>query len=163
MGDGKDLAVRVGMGVDRRLVQSQVEFVLGTGTQLRSPVPGLRWWRLAPLTEAEVWHVKDLIAQTGLQLAREELRLARVGPFRSAVFFAATGEPTKVSLDDGSWSSSAARLSPADPPPRRKPPLGRTPASRPPGPVPALQRKALQHQSVSLWHLPIGASPYQLP
>ena len=66
--DGRDLAVRVSLGADRRLVNSQVQFVLGAGTQLRSPVPGLRWWRLGPLTEAEVWVVKDLIAQTGLQL-----------------------------------------------------------------------------------------------
>ena len=121
VGDGRDLGVRVSVEADRRLVQSQVEFVLGSGSQLRSPVPGLRWWRLGPLTEAEAWHVKDLIAQTGLELARVDVRLARMGPFRLAAFFAATGTPVKTSFDDGSWTSSAAKLSPAEPPPRRKP------------------------------------------
>ena len=118
--DGRDLAVRVSAEVDKLQVQSQVQFILGETARMRSAEPGLRWWRLGPLAEAELWHVKDLIAQTGLTLAREDIRLARMGPFRSAVFFGAHGEPTQLSLDDGSWGSSEAQLTPAEPPPRRK-------------------------------------------
>ena len=44
-----------------------------------------------------------------------------MGPFRFCAYFAATGEPLRHSLDDGSWEASAARLEPASPPPRRSP------------------------------------------
>jgi hypothetical protein len=117
--DGKDLALRISASADRAVLQSQVQFVLGSEAKVRSSEPGLRWWRLGPLADAELWQVKDLIALTGLQLARADLRVARMGPFRSAVFFAASGEPTRTTLDDGSWASSEARLSPAQAPPRR--------------------------------------------
>ena len=89
--DGKDIAVRVAPDADRAVVQSQLQFVLGTECKLRASEPGLRWWRLGPLTDAELWEVKVLIGRTGLQLARADLRVARMGPFRSAVYFAASG------------------------------------------------------------------------
>ena len=122
--EGKDLAVRVSAELDRRLLQSQVEFVLGSAVKLHSPAFGARWWRLGPLSESELWRVKDLIAQTGLQLVRADLRFARMGPFRSAVYFMATGSPSRSSLDDGSWTCSEARLTPAEPPPRNRPSTG---------------------------------------
>ena len=62
-----------------------------------------------------------MVAATGLVPLRGELRVARMGPFRSAVYFAAAGDPTRWSLDDGSWSASEARLTQAEPPPRRQP------------------------------------------
>ena len=120
--DGKDLAVRVTGEAQLESLQSQLRFVLDNqGAQFRRAEPGLRWWRLGPLSDAELWRVKDLIAQTGLQLARAELRMARMGPFRSAVFFPATGQPTVTTLDDGSWDGCEARLQQAEPPPRRRP------------------------------------------
>ena len=124
--DGKDLAVRVLPEADRRTIQSQVQFVLGGEVRLRSPVAGLQWWKLGPLSEAELWQAKDLIAATGLKLARDELRQTRMGPFRFAVFFPATGAVERTSFDDGSWNTSEARLTPAEPPPRRKSPSGPT-------------------------------------
>ena len=121
----KDVAVRVEAGCSPeavQAVQAQVQFVLeDKQAQLRRPVPGQRWWRLGPLTEAECWRLQEMVAATGLVPLRGELRVARMGPFRSAVYFAATGEPTKWSLDDGSWAASEARLTPAEPPPRRQP------------------------------------------
>ena len=136
---GKDLAVRVSHEADRLVIQSQVQFILGGAAALRSAEPGLRWWRLGPLSDAEMWRVKDLIAETGLQLARADFRVARMGPFRSAVYFAASGEPARTSLDDGSWSSSEARLSPAGPPPRQKGPgAALTPKSTWGGPRPVV-------------------------
>ena len=120
--DGKDLAVRVTQEANLESLQSQLRFVLDNqGAQFRRAEPGLRWWRLGPLSDAELWRVKTLIAQTGLQLVRAELRMARMGPFRSAVFFPATGQPVVTTLDDGSWDGCEARLQLADPPPRRRP------------------------------------------
>ena len=49
------------------------------------------------------------------------------GPFRICVYFAAVGQPTKWTLDDGSWASRAA-LHLADPPPRRGTPAVRVAA-----------------------------------
>lgn len=130
----KDVAVRVNAGCSAealQAVQAQVQFILeDRQAQFRRPVPGQRWWRLGPLTEAECWRLQEMVAATGLEPLRGELRVARMGPFRSAVYFAATGEPTKRSLDDGSWSASEARLTPAEPPPRRQP--GGLAASRAP-------------------------------
>lgn len=118
--DGKDLAIRVTAEADRALLQAKVNFVLRAPTTLRSAEPGVQWWRLGPLREAELWKLKTLIAGLGLELVRAELRLASLGPFRSAVFFPARGVPTKFSLDDGSWTASAAVLTKADPPARRR-------------------------------------------
>ena len=121
----KDVAVRVAAGCPAEMlqaVQAQVQFALADKqVQIRRAVPGQRWWRLGPLTEAECWKLQELVALTGLVPLRGELRVARMGPFRSAVYFAATGEPTRRSLDDGSWFASEARLTTADPPPRRQP------------------------------------------
>jgi hypothetical protein len=57
-----------------------------------------------------------------LSPARGEVRLGQAGPFRRVAFFAAQGSPTRTSLDDGGWGRScAARLTPAQPPPRSSP------------------------------------------
>ena len=117
--DGRDLAIRVSMEADRTMIKAQVDLVVGNAT-LRTAEPGVRWWRLGPLTEAELWRVPDLITSLGLRLVRAELRRANLGPFRHAVFFPASGEPSRTTLDDGKWSSSEARLTPAAPPSRRK-------------------------------------------
>ena len=71
------------------------------------------------------------MAATGLVPLRGELRVARMGPFRSAVYFAASGEPTKLSLDDGTWNASEARLTPAEPPARRQPTRSASRSPRP--------------------------------
>jgi hypothetical protein len=120
LASSKDVAVRVSVDADIPALQAQLQFVLGDqGRPLRRAVPGQRWWRLGPLRDAELWVAKDLVARTGLVPLRDELRMARAGPFRSYVYFAASGEPTKTSLDDGSWGSTEAVLVPAEPPPRR--------------------------------------------
>ena len=124
LADNKDVAIRISDGTDRIAVQRHIAFVVGDNVTVKSVEPGVRWWRLGPLTEAELWRVQDLIAATGLQSARPEIRQARLGPFRWAVYFPARGLPTKASFDDGSWNSSAAQLTPAEPPPRQKRPLG---------------------------------------
>ena len=150
----KDVAVRVEAGCSPealQAVQTQVQFVLeDRQAQFKRSVPGQRWWRLGPLTEAECWRLQELVAATGLVPLRGELRVARMGPFRSAVYFSATGEPTKLSLDDGSWSASEARLTPAEPPPRRQ----RAPAAAPRGPP---QRTSLL--AGSTWAGPLRSSP----
>ena len=138
----KDVAVRVTAGCPPealQAVQAQVQFVLeDRAAQFKRAVPGQRWWRLGPLTEEECWRMQDLVAATGLVPLRGELRVARMGPFRRAVYFAAAGEPTAWSLDDGSWSASEARLSHAEPPPRRQPKSSAAPAPRQsPGSLPA--------------------------
>ena len=112
----KDVAVRVTGEADVSMVQAQLQFVFGdSGVQFRRAIPGQRWWRLGPLRDAELWEVKDMIAKTGLEPLRGELRTARAGPFRSFVYFAATGSPTRQSFDDGGWNSSRASLQPAEP------------------------------------------------
>jgi hypothetical protein len=104
-------------------IQAQVRFILGEeSAQFRRATPGQKWWRLGPLRDAELWVAKDLIGQLGLAPLRDELRTARAGPFRSFVYFSAVGTPTKLSLDDGSWTGSEATLQPAEPPPRRSGP-----------------------------------------
>ena len=119
----KDIAVRVTSVANLAELEAQIAFIFGSdAAKFRRAVPGQRWWRFGPLRDAELWAVKDLIAQTGLVPLRDELRTARAGPFRSYVYFAAAGSPSRTSLDDGSWSCSQAALQPAEPPPRRKPP-----------------------------------------
>jgi hypothetical protein len=182
LADGKDLAVRVSADADRGAVQTQVTFALGDAATVRSAEPGVRWWRLGPLTDAEVWQAKALIASVGLELARDELRLARMGPFRSAIYFPARGQPARTSLDDGTWGGSAAQLSPADPPARRKPVTGaalppqstwagpRTsaaPAARPqpspPVPAPTGSSGNLQPASVATANVWFAEPPSQPP
>ena len=120
LASSKDVAVRVSTAADLPTLQAQLQFTLGEQAgQFRRAVPGQRWWRFGPLRDAELWVVKELVAQTELTPLRGELRTARAGPFRSYVYFAASGTPSKMSLDDGSWGSSEAYLQPAEPPPRR--------------------------------------------
>ena len=140
LASSKDVAVRVSAGVDVAALQAQLQFVLGEKSRpLRRAVPGQRWWRLGPLRDAEVWAAKELIAGTGLAPLRDEFRIARAGPFRTYVYFAASGTPTKTSLDDGSWGSSEACLTPADPPPRKQQTAVANKSSHVPGPALASQ------------------------
>ena len=98
---------------DWALFKSQLQFVLWSDCKLQASEPGLRWWRLGPLTDVELWEVKVLIARTGLRVARADLRVAPMGPFRSAVYFAASGMPNYASSDNGSWCNSEASFTPA--------------------------------------------------
>lgn len=79
-----------------------------------------------------------LISSLGLKLERNDVRFAAANRTRtrSYAFFAATGQPLKMSLDDGSWNSSEARLTRAEPPPRR------SPAPDPPSAAPARQARS---------------------
>ena len=118
--NGKDVAVRVSAEADVAALQAQLCATLDdVQATFRRPVPGQRWWRLGPLTEAEVWRATELVNRTGL-VASSALRVAAAGPFRKYVYFAAAGTPSRTSLDDGSWTGSSAQLQPADPPPRKK-------------------------------------------
>ena len=120
LASGKDVAVRVSAEADVAALQAQLCATLDdVKATFRRPIPGQRWWRLGPLTEAEVWQAADLVTKTGL-VAIGALRVAAAGPFRKYVYFAAAGRPTCTSLDDGSWTGSSAQLQPADPPPRKK-------------------------------------------
>ena len=58
----------------------------------------------------------------GLSPLRAEVRLAKSGPFRTFAYFAATGDPVRVTLDDCTWNSSQAQLTAASPLPRRSAP-----------------------------------------
>ena len=120
LADNKDVAIRMSAGADHAVLKRHIAFVVGDNITMKSIEPGVRWWRLGPLTEAELWRVHDLITATGLQCVRPEVRKARMGPFRWAVFFPARGQPSTTTFDDGSWNSSAAQLTPAEPPPRPK-------------------------------------------
>ena len=135
--DGRDIGIRVSADVDRAAIKAQVEFVLGGATSLKSVEPGVRWWVLTHLTLAEMYRVQDMIASTGLRLARAELRVAEFGPFRRSVFFTASGQPSKTLLDNGGWIGSEAKLFPADPPPPRKKNAALPPQSTWGGPRPA--------------------------
>jgi hypothetical protein len=118
--NGKGLGLRVAPGASTEALMAQVQFAAKDDKAfVRRPVSGARWWRLGPLTDAEVWHAAELVASCGLEPLRGELRIGRAGPFRSVVYFTAVGDPSRRSLDDGSWGSSTATLSPAEPPPQR--------------------------------------------
>jgi hypothetical protein len=120
--DGKDVAVRVSGQVDEPALAAQLAFILRDDqAKFRRATPGLQWWRLGPLTEAELWRAEGIVAQTGLSPLRRELRFAKVG-FRHFVYFSAVGSPTKLSLDDGTWQGCEAKLQRAEPPPRSTPP-----------------------------------------
>ena len=119
----RDIAIRMTAAARPAALQAQVRFALADeAAQVRVPVAGQRWWRLGPLTEAECWRVKDLILAVGLSPLRDEVRLAKAGPFRNFAYFASVGEPICTTLDDCTWNSSEARLTSASPPPRRPAP-----------------------------------------
>ena len=100
-----------------------MRFALRDGTvATRSAVAGMRWWRLGPLTDDELWRVKDMMLELGLAPLGDELRTGKMGPYRSCVYFAAVGEPRCRTRDDGTWGASAAVLQEADPPPVRRTP-----------------------------------------
>ena len=124
--NGRTLGLRVLPGVDVDGMLAQVHFATKDVTaSIHRPVFGARWWQVGPLTDAEAWRATEVVAAFGLQPLRGELRFGRSGPFRSVVYFTAVGEPHRYSLDDGSWAASAAKLSPAAPPPQRpRKPLG---------------------------------------
>ena len=119
--NGKDVAVRVTAEADVTQVQAQLRHGLQDDTvSFRRAVAGLRWWKLGPLHASEEWHVKELIAKLGLVPLDNTMSTAAAGPFRCWVHFASTGDPVEaMTLDDGSWGASSARLLPSRPPPRR--------------------------------------------
>jgi hypothetical protein len=172
----KDLAIRVASTaseVAMAAIRSQVEFVLHEpGVVLRQAVRGHRWWCLGPLTEEECWRKKDLILSTGLVPLRDEMRMKKLGPFRFCVYFSAVGEPNVLTLDDGSWNASAARLQPVDPPPRPLPSTatwGRRASSNNPSPPAAHPTAAPPHRAApprkvafSSWP-PLATSPSPSP
>ena len=123
--DGKDAAVRVKADASSQAIEAQLTFLLGKDIVVRQATPGQRWWKLGPLTEAETYRALELIQKMGLEPLRGELRFGRMGYFRSCVYFAAVGTPSRLTLDDGTWAASHASLHPAEPPPRRGPPSAR--------------------------------------
>lgn len=157
---GRDVGVRISTDTDLTTLEPHLRFGLDDqSATFRRGIPGQRWWRLGPLTEAEAWHAKDLIALTGLEPIRGELRFAQAGPFRRNVYFSAVGEPRRYSLDDGSWNGSAASLQISTPPPRH------TSVARHSFPRPSNNGPALT--SLSTWggarQTSTTASPFQQP
>lgn len=137
---GRDVALRITADANVAELQVQLRHSLkDAAATFRMATPGQRWWKLGPLTESETWKVKELITLLGLVPLRGEVRIAEAGPFRRAAYFAAVGNPTCNTLDDGSWNSSAAKLTPAEPPPRRSAPtnvaIGARAAASRPGPA----------------------------
>ena len=135
---GPDIAVRLSPEADSARALQRVRFALKkVDLGFRSAKPGAKWWRLGPLTQAEAANVRLLIGSLGLRLEGDQVRFAAAGHFRSTAFFRASGEPSRLTLDDGGWNSSAAELRAADPPPRRPGPghslftPGERPAPRP--------------------------------
>ena len=117
---GRDLALRVTHNANVEQLQAQLALFLGGSEgRFRQAVKGQKWWRLGPLTEAESWRALDMIRSVGLEPLRGELRHARLGRWRFAVYFAAVGAPSKVSFDDGSRGCSEAFFLEVSPPPRR--------------------------------------------
>ena len=118
--EGKDLAVRVSSEADVPALQAQLRFaVQDDKAQFKQATMGQRWWRLGPLADAEVWNIKELVRRVGLEPLRGEIRFGKAGPFRTFAFFAAVGEPSRRTLDDGSWMATEAQLTSAGPPPRK--------------------------------------------
>ena len=122
----KDVAVRIDstVGAVAGDVQARIRATLqDPKASVRQPTPGAAWWRLGPLTDADLFRVRDLIAATGLTPLRDEVRLGGAGQFRRTAYFQAAGQPTRMTLDDGGWGrgTCSAKLSPATPPPRRRP------------------------------------------
>ena len=91
---GRDVAVRITAEADAAALEEQLKFAANDRTAtFRRKIPGQRWWRFGPLTEAEAWRVKEMIAMTGLEPLRGEVRLGQAGPYRRLAFFSAVGEP----------------------------------------------------------------------
>ena len=160
---GKDIAVRLTSGADSARLQQLVRFALHkTDITFRRTDPNTRWWRLGPLTAAEAAAaIRCLIENLGLHLDGDQIRFTsgNVTRTRCFAFFAASGTPTRRSLDDGSWQSSQAQLEPADPPPRRPAvPRSAAPSVHPKAPHPG---PALLDQSVwpALSRQPPPATP----
>lgn len=92
--DGGDLAVRMTLDANAEALQAQLRFAMREeAVAVRTAVPGMRWWRLGLLTDAELWRAKEMVAVVGLQPLNEEVRVSRMGPFRSCIYFAAVGQP----------------------------------------------------------------------
>jgi hypothetical protein len=116
---GRDVALRVDATANVDELQAQLALAMGNSNErFRQAAAGQRWWRLGPLTEAECWRASALVQSMGLAPLRGELRYGRMGRWRHAVYFAAVGTPTKLSLDTGSRDSSEAYLAEVGPPPR---------------------------------------------
>ena len=119
---GRDIALRVTPAANVVELEAQLGLSLGNaGVRFRQATAGQRWWRLGPLTEAECWRALEMVRSMGLEPLRGELRHARMGRWRHAVYFSAVGSPTKTTLDDGSRSCSEAFLQESSPPPRPPP------------------------------------------
>ena len=116
----KDLAIRTTSVVDGRQLQLQMQEVCTDKARLHSSVEGARWWSLQRLEESELWRVEELVRLIGLEMVGHVAR-AKMGPKLWKVFFRACGDPTRRSLDDRSWTSSAAVLVEAKPPAQRFP------------------------------------------
>ena len=142
----RDIAIRVTAEARPAELQAQVRFALeDAAATLKQPVAGQRWWRLGPLSDAECFRVRDLILAVGLTPLRDEVRLARAGPFRTFVYFAATGDPVRFSLDDCTWNSSQAQLTAASPPPRRSAPSATARPQQSPALLPAQAQWGGEH------------------
>ena len=128
---GRDVAVRAAKEATLTQLQMQVRLTLQKPafTFVQSN-PGASWWRLGPLSSAEAAVVHQLITGLGLKLERDDVRFTVANHVRSRsfTFFMASGTLVKTSLDTGSWSSSEATLTPAQPPPRRSAPSAHAPA-----------------------------------
>ena len=136
---GADIAVRVSAEANLSAMQAQVQFKLANKKLVFAIAnPAARWWRLGPLSAAEVAAAPELITALGLHLTRESIsfKSANYTRTRSYAFFRATGDPVRMTMDDGGWNSSEAQLSLADPPPRRSTELQRPAAPAPSPPVP---------------------------
>ena len=107
---GRDVAVRVAADADVRMLQAQVNHALDAKGEFkfRRAIPGQRWWKLGPLHPSEEWNKEELILKFGLEVLPNTVSVARAGPFRSFIYFAATGTPASLTLDDGSWGASSA-------------------------------------------------------
>ena len=116
---GKDVALRVDQTANVRELEAKLGIMLKNQEErFHQAVKGQRWWRLGPMTEAESWQALEMVRETGLEPIRGELKWARMGRWRHAVFFAAVGQPSRMTLDDGSRGSTEAFLMEAPPPPK---------------------------------------------
>jgi hypothetical protein len=139
----KDVAIRLGDGVNRLELEAQVRLALGSRqVTFHQATPGMKWWRFGPLEDADVFNLPALITRLGLSVHGQP-RLGHAGPFRRVAFFQALGTPTRMSLDDGGWGRTcAARLTPALPPPRSPPSARSTPSAQQPRSGPALSSQS---------------------
>ena len=99
---GADVAVRLSCeAVPQRALQKVRFTIKRDEVAFRQANPNARWWRLGPLTQAEVVHVQALIPKFGLSLEGDPVRFGAAGRFRSFAFFRASGTPSRQSLDEG--------------------------------------------------------------